>query len=270
MKCTAPSVGPLVGFLDSGVGGLSIWWEAVCVLPSIRTLYLADRAHCPYGIRPPEEVRALVQAGVQTLLQAGCCAIVLACNTATAAAIETLRTTYPDTPFVGMEPAIKPAALQSKTGAVGVLATSGTCHGKLFQHTSQRYACGRGIRTICRTADDLVPYVERGELDSPALREALQRHLAPMREADVDHIVLGCTHFPFLAPVLRELVGPTVTLDDPAHAVAQQLARILHLSPHPIDVPGLPTPRELLRLANTPPRHQLTSTQPYISKDLPS
>lgn len=245
MQPEAPSAGPLVGFLDSGLGGLSVWWEAVRILPGIRTLYFADRAHCPYGPRPPEEVRKLVEEGVHRLQDAGCAAVVLACNTATAAAVDSLRTAQPDYPFIGMEPAVKPAALHSKTGVVGVLATSGTFHGRLFQGTSARYA--QHTRLVARAADNLVPFVERGELDSPALRTALAAHLAPMLDAGVDHIVLGCTHFPFLGPVLQEMAGPSVLLVNPATAVARQLARVLTLPPAKAEQEPLPPPAVILQ-----------------------
>lgn len=251
-----------MGFLDSGVGGLSIWWEAVSVLPSIRTLYWADQAHCPYGTRTTEELQCLVLSGVETLQAAGCSVIVLACNTATAAAVSFLRARFPTFPFVGMEPAVKPAALQSQTKAIGILATSATCHGHLFLNTSARYA--RDIRLIIQAADDLVLFVERGELDSPALRAALSAHLEPMLKAGVDHIVLGCTHFPFLAPTLQALVGPAITLVDPAPAVARQLARILHLSPTPHPFQPLPPPSTLLATLTASPHHTFLTTTPPL------
>lgn len=255
MLSDVPSAGPRVGFLDSGIGGLSVWWEALRILPGLSTVYFADRSHCPYGPRPQKEVQALVEAGVRRLLDAGCEAVVLACNTATAAAVDALRTALPRVPFIGMEPAVKPAALRSKSGAIGILATSGTFRGRLFLGTSARYA--KGVRLVARAADDLVPFVERGELDSPALRTALAAHLAPMREAGADHIVLGCTHFPFLAPVLAELAGPGVELVNPAAAVARQLARVLDL-PAAEPVPGtLPPPHELLSRFTPDGAHRL-------------
>ncbi len=255
MQPEDPSAGPAVGFLDSGIGGLSVWWEVLRILPGLRTVYFADRAHCPYGPRPQKEVQALVEDGVHRLLDAGCSAIVLACNTATAAAVDALRAALPSIPFVGMEPAVKPAALRSKTGAIGILATSGTFRGRHFLGTSARYA--KGLRLVARAADDLVPFVERGELDSPALRDALAAHLAPMREAGADHIVLGCTHFPFLAPVIAELAGPSITLVNPAPAVARQLARVLDLPPAVPDPVPLPPPQELLSRFSPDARHRL-------------
>ena len=214
---------PFVGFLDSGIGGLTVWREAVRLLPSLSTRYLADNLHCPYGPRPVAEVCAIVLAAADTLLAAGCTALVLACNTATAAAVAPLRRLHPDIPIIGMEPAIKPAASRTRSGVVGVLATNGTLHGNLFRDTSARYA--NDVRLVVRDAGDLVPFVERGDTDSAALRAALERHVAPMLQAGADTIVLGCTHFPFLARPLRELAGNTVELVDPAPAVARQLAR---------------------------------------------
>ena len=216
---------PVVGFLDSGVGGLTVWRESVRLLPGLPTLYLADNAHCPYGPRPADEVRRLVESAVDGLLGAGCAAIVLACNTATAAAVDALRERLPRVPIIGMEPAVKPAAEHSKSGVVGILATDGTLHGRLFRDTSARYASG--VRLIRRNAGDLVGFVERGEVEGPEVRTALRRHLDPMLEAGADHIVLGCTHFPFLARLIRELAGPSVAVVDPAPAVARQLARRL-------------------------------------------
>ena len=214
---------PFVGFLDSGIGGLTVWREAVRLLPSLSTHYLADNLHCPYGSRSAEDVRAIVVNAVDGLLAQGCTAIVLACNTATAAAVTTLRRLHPNIPVVGMEPAVKPAAGHTRSGVVGVLATSGTLHGHLFRDTSARYA--GDVRLVVRDAGDLVPFVERGDLGSDALRTALRRHVDPMLEAGADCIVLGCTHFPFLAGVLRDMVGDAVELIDPAPAVARQLAR---------------------------------------------
>ena len=214
---------PFVGFLDSGIGGLTVWREAVRLLPSLSTHYLADNLHCPYGSRPAAELRRIVVDAVDGLLGTGCTAIVLACNTATAAAVATVRRLHPAIPVVGMEPAVKPAAAQTRTGVVGVLATGGTLRGRLFHDTSERYA--GNVRLAVQDAGDLVPFIERGDTDSDDLRTALGRHLTPILDAGADCVVLGCTHFPFLIPTIREMAGPSVTLVDPAPAVARQLAR---------------------------------------------
>ena len=205
-------------------------------MPWLRTWYVADNAHCPYGPRPAEEVRRLVGAVADRFLAEGCAAIVLACNTATAAAVEELRACHPEVPVVGMEPAVKPAAARSRTGVIGVLATGGTLHGRLFRGTSARYAAG--VRVVASAAGELVGFVERGELDTPALREALRRHVGPMVEAGADQIVLGCTHFPFLAPAIRAVAGEGVSLVDPAPAVARQLARRLGAAASPMGGAG--------------------------------
>lgn len=213
----------LVGFLDSGIGGLTVWREAVRLLPSLSTHYLADNFHCPYGSRPAADVRDIVVEAVDGLLAAGCTAVVLACNTATAAAVATVRRLHPDIPVIGMEPAVKPAAAETRTGVVGVLATGGTLNGRLFHDTSARFA--GNVRLVVEDAGDLVPFIERGDTGSGELLVALERHLKPMLDAGADRIVLGCTHFPFLASAIRAMAGPSVVLVDPAPAVARQLAR---------------------------------------------
>ena len=262
MSSSDSSSTPRIGFLDSGVGGLSVWWEAVHRLPQLQTVYLADRLHCPYGPRPPDEVRSLVADAVRTLRERGCTAIVLACNTATAAAVDFLRRSDPSIPYVGMEPAVKPAALRSETGAIGILATAGTYQGRLFRGTAERYA--HNVRLVTRDAGGLVPFVDRGELDTPALRAAIERHLAPMREANVDAIVLGCTHFPFLKAAIQAVAGPVIPLIDPAPAVVNQLARVLGLTPSSDTVPSLPPPAEILARFPASAGHVLIDTMPSI------
>lgn len=215
-----------VGVFDSGVGGLSVWREIVRLLPHEATLYLADQARVPYGGRPQKEVAALTHAATAWLLQQGAKMIVIACNTASAAALESLRQRWPDVPIVGMEPAVKPASQATRTGRVGVLATPGTLHAERFQRLVARYANGVEVHTVMGAG--LVSLVERSQLDGPEVREELQRLLLPLQEASVDHLVLGCTHFPFLAPVIREVLGPGVTLVDPAPAVAHQTRRRLY------------------------------------------
>ncbi|RUA17754.1 MAG: glutamate racemase [Clostridia bacterium] len=215
-----------VGVFDSGVGGLSVWREIVRLLPHESTLYLADQARAPYGGRTQAEVAALTHAAVAWLLQQGAKMIVVACNTASAAALESLRKRWPEAPIVGMEPAVKPASQASQTGRVGVLATPGTLRAQRFQNLVARYANGVEVHTVIGAG--LVSLVERGQLDGPEIRALLQSLLQPLRAASVDHLVLGCTHFPFLAPVIQEVLGPDVTLVDPAPAVARQTWRRLH------------------------------------------
>jgi glutamate racemase len=213
-----------IGFFDSGVGGLSVWREVVARLPRERTVYIADNAHCPYGRKSVDELVILSQRLAQALLAADCKLIVVACNTATAAAIGTLRARF-SVPFVGMEPAVKPAALNSRSGVIGVLATEGTFNGRLFRETSARFAAG--VREIVRVGDGLVELVEAGRADSDEARVAVEAHVRPMVAEGIDHLVLGCTHFPFLMRHIRAAAGPGVTVLDPAPAVARQVEHLL-------------------------------------------
>ncbi len=213
-----------IGFFDSGVGGLSVWQATVERLPDEATVVLADNAHCPYGPRPAAEVAALSFAAVERLLECGCKVVVVACNTATAAAIDALRARYA-LPFVGMEPAVKPAALASRSGVVGILATEGTFRGRLFRETAARHA--QGARLVVRVAHGLVGWVESGRADTPEARRALEEAVLPMLAAGADQIVLGCTHFAFLRQALADIAGPDVRVLDPSEAVARQVERVL-------------------------------------------
>ena len=217
-----------VGFFDSGVGGLCILRAFQALCPGVETEYIADTAHCPYGNRPPEEIRRLSEANVRKLLKAGCRMIVVACNTATAAAIDDLRAKYPQVPFVGLEPAIKPAAQKSKTGVVGVLATAGTFHGRLYNETKARFA--KNTTVLAVVADEFVEAVEklyRGEVELADLEPIVRRRIEPLLKAGCDKIVLGCTHFPHLKPLIEKVCGDRAEVLDPAPAVARQAKRIL-------------------------------------------
>ena len=197
-----------VGFFDSGVGGLSILWAFRRRRPEIATEYIADTENCPYGNRPPEEIVRLSDANTRRLLAKGCRMVVVACNTATAAAIDFLRAKYPEVPFVGLEPALKPAALRSKTGVVGVLATAGTFSGRLYNETKRRFA--RNVTIVAAIADEFVAEVERhgdsirrGEGFGPdasrrRVEEMVRRRVEPLLKAGADRIVLVCTHFTHL------------------------------------------------------------------------
>ncbi|HFE66316.1 MAG TPA: glutamate racemase [Chloroflexi bacterium] len=214
-----------VGILDSGVGGLSVLREIRAALPAENLIYVADQARVPYGPRSTTEIRAFSQAITQFLLNQQAKLIVVACNTASAAALSWLRETFPQTLFVGMEPAIKPAAAHTKNGRVGVLATTATIE-------SERYAAlrGRFARDVTVYEDPcigLVDLIESGDLDSPRLETVLRGCLDPMLAADVDTIVLGCTHYPFVLPVIERIAGTAVTVIDPAPAIARQTQRIL-------------------------------------------
>ncbi len=214
-----------IGIFDSGVGGLSVWREIVSLLPNETTLYLADQAHVPYGDRPLEEIAHLTHAAVAWLLQQGAKLIVIACNTASAAALESLRARWPAIPIVGMEPAIKPASQQTRTGHVGVLATPGTLQATRFNHLVERFANGVHVHTVMGAG--LVSLVEQNQLEGPEVEGLLQSILAPVNAADVDHLVLGCTHFPFLTKAIRRVLGDEVQLVDPAPAVARRTKFVL-------------------------------------------
>ena len=214
-----------IGVFDSGVGGLSvlraIWQE----LPYEETIFLADQGHVPYGPRPLEEVRAFAEGITRCLLGQGAKLIVVACNAASAAALQHLRQVFPDTPFVGMEPAVKPAAESTHSGVVGVLATPATFQGALYASVVERFASG--VRLLQHTCPGLVMQIERGDLNGPTTRRILEDALLPMLPQGIDTIVLGCTHYPFVIPMIQEICGPQVRVIDPAPAVARQVRRVL-------------------------------------------
>ena len=218
------AAGATIGFFDSGVGGLSVWRAVHRRLPGCSTLYVADNAHCPYGPRPAEQVRRYSAGITRFLLAQGADLIVVACNTASAAALQWLRSHFA-TPFVGMEPAVKPAAQVTRTGHVGVLATQGTVEGDLFRNTSARYANGVVVHTY--VGDGLVECVEAGRADAPEAERLLRHYVDPMLKAGVDCLVLGCTHYSFLIPALQRILPGAVTVVDAAEAVARQVERRL-------------------------------------------
>jgi glutamate racemase len=213
-----------IGLFDSGVGGLSVWREVVRRLPHEATVYFADSAHCPYGSRPADEIRAISAAIVRFLLEQECKLIVVACNTASAAALDSLRAEFA-VPIVGMEPALKPAAEATQTGHVGVLATAGTLNGNLFKNTTQRHA--NGVEVHVQVGEGLVEQVEAGRLNTPATEALLRQYLEPMLAANVDQIALGCTHYPLLMPLVQRIVAGRAQIIDPAQAVARQVQRSL-------------------------------------------
>lgn len=215
-----------IGIFDSGVGGLSVWREVVRELPAESTVYLADQAHVPYGPRPAEQIREYAFSLTSALLRRGCKAIVVACNTASAAALKDLRQKYPDIPFVGMEPAVKPAALETKSGVIGVMATPGTLQGRMFMLAVERFAAN--LTLVNQPCPGLVSCIESGDTGSPELEALMREWLAPMLKAGADTIVLACTHYPFVLPLIRRIAGPAVGVLDPAPAVARQVARVLN------------------------------------------
>lgn len=211
-----------IGIFDSGVGGLSIWKDINQLLPNESTIYIADSINAPYGEKPKEKITELSIKNTDLLLAQNCKLIVVACNTATTNSIDTLRKNYA-IPFIGIEPATKHAAINTKTGKIGILATKGTLASELFLNTSEKY---RGdVEIIETTGTGLVAIIESGNLDNaePLLREYLQ----PMIDKNVDNIVLGCSHYPFLTSVIKRIIPPGVTIIDSGEAVAKQTKNIL-------------------------------------------
>lgn len=216
--------GPVAVF-DSGVGGLSVLRHLRRLLPHEDLIYLADQAHVPYGPRPAPEVQHFARGITRFFGARAAKIVVVACNTATAAALNYLRATFPHVPFVGMEPAVKPGAARTETGKVGVLATAGTFESQRYRRLMSRYAGNVTLyEDSCR---GLVSLIEEGLLDAPQTQALLERCMAPMLEAGVDTIVLGCTHYPFVLATIRAIAGPDVTIIDPAPAVARQTLRVL-------------------------------------------
>lgn len=214
----------LIGLFDSGLGGLSVLREVQKTLPSHDLLYVADNAYCPYGPLPVQLVQQRSLAITRWLQDQGAKAIVVACNTATSAAVELLRSEL-SIPIIGMEPGLKPAIAQTKTNRVGVLATSNTLKGQRFQALIERY--GENVEVITQPCPGLVECVEQGQIDSPATRDLLERYLEPLHERGVDVIVLGCTHYPFLRPILETMIDPATKIIDTGPAVARQVSRVV-------------------------------------------
>ena len=214
-----------IGVFDSGVGGLSVVRALRRKLPAEDILYLADSLHVPYGSRPLEQVRQFATEIVHFLLGREAKLIVVACNTASAAALHELRARFSGVRFVGMEPAVKPAAEHTRSKVVGVLATPATFQGKLYASVVERFASG--VRVLQATCPGLVEQIEAGELSTPETRRLLAESLQDMLAAGVDTIVLGCTHFPFVIPLIEDIAGPGVRVIDPAPAIARQTARVL-------------------------------------------
>ena len=214
-----------IGVFDSGVGGLSVLRHLRTQLPSERLVYVADQAHAPYGPRPAGDVCRYSEAIVHFLRGQGAALIVVACNTATAAALTFLRQTFPALPFVGMEPAVKPGAAQTRSGQVGVLATNGTFESQRYASLMRRYA--RDVTVHEDRCAGLVEAIESGDVAGADVRRILTAALTPMLAAGVDTVILGCTHYPFVLPLVREVVGPRVAIIDPAPAVARQTGRLL-------------------------------------------
>lgn len=217
-----------IGVFDSGMGGLSVVKEIQAHLPAESICYFADTAHVPYGCRSDDDIRRLTAQAVAWLHAAGCKAVVVACNTASAFSLTALREHYgADFPIIGLVPAVKPAVLASKTGVVGVLATQGTLRGTLLHDVIRDVANPAGVRVLTAVSPKLVPFVEQGLHNSAACQAELLQILSPLAQANADQLVLGCTHYPFLKPVITQLFGSQFALIDSGLAVARQTGRVL-------------------------------------------
>ena len=217
----------MIGIFDSGAGGLSVWKELIKLLPSEHYFYISDSAYCPYGPKSKDLIVKRATAISRFLIERGAEIIVVACNTATAGAITELRQHF-DIPFVGMEPAVKPAAIETQTGVIGVLATQGTFNGRLYIHTSEKFARENDIKIIERVGDGLVELVECGQTETPEAEALVKKYLDPMIEAGADYVVLGCTHYPFLVNAINRVSNNKIKVINPAPAVAKQTKILLH------------------------------------------
>ena len=220
-----PSKNSPIGVFDSGVGGLSVLRAVRALMPEEAILYFGDQGHVPYGPRSMEQIQNFSMGITEFLLDHDSKLIVVACNTASAAALTYLRERFPSVPFVGMEPAVKPAAETTKTGRVGVLATPATFQGALYASVVERFAAG--VELFQHTCPGLVRQIEKGDLGSNVTRSILEDALHPMLEKNIDTVVLGCTHYPFVIPLIQEVVGEKVRVIDPAPSVAKQANRLL-------------------------------------------
>src|SRR5690606_10099450 len=212
-----------IRIFDSGIGGTSIWREIHALMPNESTIYLADSKNAPYGSRPKEEILALSRKNTEFLLSLRCKIIVVACNTATTNAIRELRAEY-DVPFIGIEPAIKPAANQSQTHTIGVLATKGTLSSELFNKAIENY---KDVKIVEQIGHGLVQLIEDGKAHSEETENLLQQYLKPMVEANIDYLVLGCSHYPYLIPQIRKIIPPHIKIVDSGEAVARQTQAVL-------------------------------------------
>lgn len=214
-----------IGIFDSGIGGVSVLRAIREQMPEESVIYFGDQEHIPYGPRPMEQIRNFSEVITNFLLAQGAKIIVVACNTASAAALKYLREKLPYMQFVGMEPAVKPAAEHTQTGRVGVLATPATFQGALYASVVERFA--NGVELFQNTCPGLVQQIEQGNLNGKETRRILEAALMPMLEKNIDTVVLGCTHYPFVIPLIQQIVGDNVRVIDPAPAVAKQTGRLL-------------------------------------------
>lgn len=245
-----------IGVFDSGVGGSSIWQEIHRLLPMENIIYLADSKNAPYGNKTPEEITALSLKNTKKLLELKCKIIVVACNTATTNSINTIREKYA-LPIIGIEPAIKPAALNTKSKSIGILATKGTLSSALFSKSNKEFT--KDISVVEIIGEGLVPLIEAGNLDGPDMISLVKKLMKPMLEANVDYVVLGCSHYPYIIPTLKTILPKHVEIIDSGEAVAKQTKIVLQSL-------------NLLREENTKPSLQFftnaeTSTLKFLLKD---
>ncbi len=212
-----------IGIFDSGIGGTSIWAEIHQLLPNEKTIYLADSKNAPYGQKSKSEIIALSCKNSELLLNMDCKLIVVACNTATTNAIQELRNKY-NVPFIGIEPAIKPAATHSQTQTIGILATQGTLNSDLFNKNVERF---HNTKIIEQVGHGLVPLIENGDINSPQMTMLLEAYLSPMINANIDYLVLGCSHYPYLIPQIKKILPPHIQIIDSGEAVARQTKNVL-------------------------------------------
>jgi len=216
-----------IGLFDSGIGGTTIWREIHGILPKEDTIYLADSKNAPYGQKSRDEIIHLSEKNVEFLLNKNSKIIVVACNTATTNAIDYLRNKF-DVPLIGIEPAIKPAALQSKTGKIGVLATKGTITSNLFTNAVKSF---KDTLIIEQIGYQLVSLIESGQINSSQTKELLRSYLQPMINKNIDYLVLGCTHYPYLIPLIEDIIPKSIKIVDSGEAVAKQTQKtLLHLN----------------------------------------
>jgi glutamate racemase len=212
-----------IGIFDSGIGGTSIWAAIHHLLPNEKTIYLADSKNAPYGQKSKAEIIRLSIKNTELLLSMDCKLIVVACNTATTNAIQELRAKY-SVPFIGIEPAIKPAANNSKTQTIGILATQGTLNSELFNKTTEKF---QDTKIIEQVGHGIVQLIESGKIDSEEMYQLLRSYLSPMIEANIDYLVLGCSHYPYLIPQIKKIIPETIQIIDSGEAVAKQTQNIL-------------------------------------------
>ena len=212
-----------IGLFDSGIGGTSIWKEIHALLPNEDTIYLADSKNAPYGLKSKEEIIHLSRKNTEFLLNNNAKIIVVACNTATTNAIKELRSSY-DVPFIGIEPAIKPAANKSSTNTIGILATKGTLNSELFNQAVLNYP---NTKIIEQVGHGLVQLIEEGQIESEEMTQLLIKYISPMIKKNIDYLVLGCSHYPYLIPQIKKIIPKHIQIIDSGEAVALQTKNVL-------------------------------------------